>query len=226
MKVLSPLLGFLLLLVPGLHAQTGPTATNPAVFMVIWLNAKDESFYRMGTAFHVGDGIFYTNAHVVRPLRPLPPEFDQAHLWSAAGDLVGPAEVSCVDSRWRKEEGSATFFDVAQLRLPGSANLPALRFSDRAPVSGMNVRIVGFPAASRANPPKQYTASGRIEDTNDKDFRIRIHDGFALKGSSGSPVLNDADKVVGIIYAGNKVDRAVNDVQWAVMLGAVTSACR
>jgi hypothetical protein len=52
--------------VPRALAQASDEAVREAVV----LNPDKPSFYRIGTAFHVGSGAFYTNAHVVRAKVP------------------------------------------------------------------------------------------------------------------------------------------------------------
>ncbi len=59
-----------------------------------------------------------------------------------------------------------------------------------------------------------------------EDFRIRILDGVALNGSSGSPVLTDTGKVLGMIYAGHSTKaKSPDEYQWAVRLNVITTAC-
>ncbi len=221
---------FALLLPSAGESQSTSPAGSDAVVLVTWLRPTDKAFYRVGSAFHVGGGRFYTTAHVVRPSPPYPAEFRQIHLMSTSWDRqFGPAEVVCVDARWREPAlGDTTSpFDVAQLYLSRPPDLPALTFSDRPPAEGMPVRIVGFPEASRARPPKQYVASGRIDGLTAHDFRIQILDGFALSGSSGSPVLSEAGEILGMIYAGNaESPRTPDTYQWAVTLSVIRSACR
>jgi len=38
---------------------------NPAVVEVFWANTEGKS-YRYGSAFHTGNGVFYSNGHVLK----------------------------------------------------------------------------------------------------------------------------------------------------------------
>lgn len=221
-------LAILLMLVASV-AGSNPAVPSGAVVLVAWARPADQAFYRVGSAFHVGNGRFYTAAHVARPSPPYPSDFRHINLLGTTWEhQYGPAAIACVDTRWH--DGSSgqgvSPFDVAQLRLIASPNLPALSFSDRPPTEGMHVTIVGFPEASRSRPPLQFVASGRIDKVTPNDFRIRILDGAALNGSSGSPVLSDSGKVVGMIYAGYGTKaQASDEYQWAVPLNVIKTAC-
>jgi V8-like Glu-specific endopeptidase len=86
---------------------------------------------------------------------------------------------------------------------PKSDLPPALTLTTRIPVTGDHVTIKGFASASLGWPPKLYTATGRISNLwqSEYAFSIDIESGFALEGSSGSPVLDREGHVVGIINA-------------------------
>jgi len=81
----------------GVSSQ--PAGEDQAIMQVVVANA--EGFYRRGTAFHVGNGIFYTNVHVVRD--QVPEGFTE---WYLAGTnatrsqdtWLGPFSVTCVSS--------------------------------------------------------------------------------------------------------------------------------
>jgi S1-C subfamily serine protease len=223
----------MMLLILYVSMATASSSLTPspaaAVVLVAWSRPTDHAFYRVGSAFHVGNGRFYTAAHVARPSPPYPSEFRHINLLGTSWEhQYGPAAVACVDTRWHDAgtgEGISPF-DVALLRLVSSPNLPALDFSDRPPAEGMLVKIVGFPEASRSRPPRQYVASGRIDRVTAEDFRIRILEGIALNGSSGSPVLTETGKVLGMIYAGHSTKpKATDEYEWAVGLNVITTAC-
>lgn len=207
-----------------------PAGEDQAVMQVLVTNA--EGFYRRGTAFHVGNGVFYTNVHVVRD--QVPAGFMD---WYLAGinatrsreSWLGPFSVTCTHPMYRGRPDStrALPFDVARLKAPGAESLPAMKLSTGFPAVGMRVRTKGFPAASRAWPPVLYAAQGRIAevDPTDQVFQVDIESGFALGGSSGSPVIGPDNSVVGIHYASTRDGRTSADVTFAISVQAVRSGC-
>lgn len=196
---------FVIAWVPVTFAQ----ATDEAVLEVVVRNPDLRQFYRRGTAFHVGGGLFYTNAHVVRT--KVPDGFSQWYLAGTAAarsvdTWVGPASVTCVHTRWREaREGQSSPFDVAHLTALPAWPPVALTLDTRNPISGMRVVIKGFASASFGWPPKLYTATGRVARvwSFEHVFSIDIDSGFAMQGSSGSPVFTEAGQVIGMVYAGN-----------------------
>jgi S1-C subfamily serine protease len=232
-KPATATLGVLLAL--ALWAATTSVAAQPAdedraIMQVVVAGA--EGFYRRGTAFHTGNGVFYTNAHVVRGR--VPEGFTEWYLAGTSatrsrGTWLGPFSVTCVHPLYRgRPDASQAFpFDVARLEVGGAEGLPALRLSSGIPTVGMRVRTKGFPAASRAWPPILYAAQGRIVeiDQTDQVFQVDIESGFALAGSSGSPVIGPDNTVVGILYASTREGRASADVTFAVSAQAARSGC-
>jgi len=184
-------------------------APNGAVLQVLVLNRDTSSFFRRGTAFHLGNGLFYTNAHVVKS-PSIPEGFKE---WFLAGtgatrtsDSWLPVTVDCIHPAWRPGADAtlAVPYDVARLKVSGTPALPpALSISVRTASPGMRVRVVGFPAASRGWPPVMYSATGRVSELFvDQNILLEMESGFVLEGSSGSPVLAEDNAVVGILYGG------------------------
>ncbi len=214
-----------------------------AVVQVVYENQQGAA-HRFGTAFHVGAGIFYTNAHIANPQAVsgmwLPKEFDRMFLWDPIFNRLSPAEVVCVDSRWAGGTlKNAVNFDVAMVRAPGAAYLPALHFADH-PVEPRayprypreRVHIIGYPDRGFLNPitditwpSRRYTFFGWIGIVTEQVMRID-RPAFPLggvegPGSSGSPVLNESGDIVGITYAG---EGPVGRI-WAVPVPATTAVC-
>lgn len=206
---------------------------DQAIVQVIVWNPVEARFYRRGTAFHVGNGIFYTNAHVVK--KSVPEGYTDWYLAFTTAtryrsSWVGPISTTCVHPRWRDpgDQGRSHPYDVAQLKAPVALPYSGLPFHDRPPQVGQAVTIKGFPTASRAWPPILYTATGRISEVRwqDQTFRIEIESGFALEGSSGSPVLADDGRVLGIAYArSGERDRSAARVNFAVFTSAALEGC-
>jgi V8-like Glu-specific endopeptidase len=190
--------------IPSALAQASDEAVREAVV----LNPNKPGFYRIGTAFHVGGGTFYTNAHVVHV--KVPDGYTQWYLASTSSTRsrdtwLGPATIACVHPRWHDSgDDRSEPFDVATMKVNPKSDLPpALTLTTRIPVTGDQVTIKGFASASLGWPPKLYTATGRVSELSQSEqaFAIDIESGFALEGSSGSPVLADEGRVVGIVFA-------------------------
>jgi hypothetical protein len=205
---------------------------DQAVVHVVVLNRSEGRLLRRGTAFHVGGGLFYTNAHIVR--RAIPSGYTEWRLAAAGAAMapdtwLGPAAIACVHPFWRDPGTTqARPFDVALLRVEAVAALPpALSLATGLPQPGVRVRIKGFPAASRGWPPVLYTSEGRVDevDITEQVFSVRIEAGFALGGSSGSPVLTDDGRVVGIVFGGTGEGRTASSEGVAVTVPGIQSGC-
>ncbi len=196
----------------------------PAVVQVWWLNADDKG-YPIGTAFHVGNGVFFTNGHIVNPQvvggSSIPKEFDRLFvrtLFPGSQRVFGPATITCIDSRWHGGRiDNANDFDVATFRIPQATELPFLRFAGQTPGYGTVVHLVGFPAVATL---KQYTATAHIDELTTDNVSIRVDAGFAWGGSSGSPVLNTANEIVGIVFG------RTDEVMYAVPLPTAIAICK
>ncbi len=201
-------------------AQAQSTRVDAAVVHVRWHNPKTNMDCCGGTAFHVGRGMFYTNAHVIRGH---PQEFTELWLFNAQRNRwVGPAEVACVDDRWAESptprSGELSPYDVALIRVVG-ADYPALRFSGQALGLGLGVRIVGYPVVVPQQRPSQYVAEGYIIEVDSERFTVKILDGFGIPGSSGSPVLTATGEILGIVYGGIGSEYAVAATQSTILSG-------
>ena len=218
-----------------------PAASQPSVSPdltegireLVVINRTNRQFMRIGTAFHTGDGVFYTNAHVAKA--KLPDGYTEFYLAGLAtlsiSSWTGPATVACVHKAWRPqqaEDGRAFPYDVATLKVEKSEGISALRFSATRPQLGQLVRMAGFAAASRAWPPVLYVSSGRITsiDYVQQSTTIDVDAGFALEGSSGSPVLDAQDGVVGIVF-GRQGERGSGTAArvFAVYTDAIKTVC-
>ncbi len=229
-----PLLAALLVAGPAPGVRSQPADLDLGIMHVVVINRSVGRFFRRGTAFHVGGGVFYTNAHVVKD--KIPEGYTEWRLTSPSSGLVpdtwlGPATISCIHPLW-KDTGDTSLvspYDVAQLRVDGASELPpALSLANWLPQAGTPVRIKGFPAASRGWPPVLYTSTGRVDEMRmaDQTFFIRIDSGFTLGGSSGSPVLADDNRVIGIVFGGSGAEqRTASGEGSAVTVFGIQSGC-
>lgn len=206
----------LLVLSSSVRAQPQYSDPEQAIRRVIATAGDTRRILKGGTGFHVGGGIVYTNAHVVTG-----EEIPDGARWylasktstSDSGTWLGPFRVTCVHPRWRYEVSGSGSDDVAQLKMenaPQFPQFPSLIFHDSPPVTGQRVTVKGFPKDSQDGrwrwPPILHTATGRITQVNPQHqtFMIEIESGLAGKGSSGSPVLTDDGRVLGIIVGGHE----------------------
>jgi len=230
------LVAFLLIITaaPRVTSQSVRPPMEDAVVAVLVHDPGAGKFVKRATAFHVGDGAFYTNAHVVS--KPLPPNFSKMYLAGIAStrapeSWMGPVQVTCVNPRWQSDGSGdrAHPFDVARLLIPQLSHLPpALVLSSEVPDVGMHVTVAGFAAASHGWPPKLYQATGHIEavDRTTQTFLIKVESGFALEGSSGSPVLTDVGEVIGILFARQGIpNRSAASRVAAITTQAMRSSC-
>lgn len=225
----------LLLYTPPASSQASiQSELAEAIRQVVAINREAGRFARRGTAFHTGGGVFYTNAHVAKA--KLPEGFTDLYLASSTStryidSFAGPARPGCVHKRWlpRETVDPTSFpYDVATLVVEKFDGLPVFKFADARPLVGQRVRLAGFPSASRAWPPILYVALGRITaiDYSQQRMQIDIESGFALEGSSGSPVLNDQDEVIGIVYSRQGAHGSgAAERMFAVHLDAMKSVC-
>jgi S1-C subfamily serine protease len=198
-----------------------------AIVVIGLLNPEEHKYFKLATAFYVGNGLFYTNAHVIlakdRIQKDDGPKYDQwiligADQFGNPADVLGTAEVQCVDRRYMPDPfGDPQPFDTAAVRFTGSEG----RLPSPTPISadltgvGKRVRAIGFPQGAVLT-----EMLGTVTDVNpDRILLSRDRGTVALPGSSGSPLLNTRDEVVGILQAANVGDLVVRAVPIQVALG-------
>lgn len=134
------------------------------------------------------DGLALTNYHVL--------DSNRARAFGAmtnSGSIHGIAEVVASDKK----------NDIALIRLEGADGLPALALGLEPPAVGVGVAVVSHPDSHF------YTLSTGIVSRyfvtpKTKALRLQITAPFA-RGSSGSPVVDDSGRIVGLVAATNSI---------------------
>jgi S1-C subfamily serine protease len=226
------------LALPNAVVQSISPKTTQAIVLVLCRTGQHpyEHDDRCGTAFHVGAGIFYTNAHVAKQA------VSGMYLWDSVDNGFSPAEVVCVDSRWGGGSVKNPSFDIAMVKAPKFSNLPALRLTNRQvePLSSPQsprerVLIIGYPDRGNwagfsdiTQTAWYYKISGWIGVVTKQAMTIErdpFPQGiteFYHVGASGSTVLNESGEVIGIAYASG--DGPTGPIL-AVPVPAATAVC-
>ncbi|MDD2234607.1 MAG: serine protease [Desulfitobacteriaceae bacterium] len=156
---------------------------RPAV-VIIQATGTGEATGAQGTGFNLEpDGMIVTNRHVVEGASTVEVTFsDDKRLFSQDIDLLDGYDLAII---WLKGNG-----------------LPSLQVSDKMAEVGQSVTIIGNPrgflGVSCRGEVKEYyrTDSGMLV------FTIGV---TVAPGSSGSPVLDEQGRLVGIVYAAGKI---------------------
>ena len=205
----SLLLAGILLIAPVASLQAAPPASiRTAVVLVAKRNPESGDYVPIGTAFHIGEGWFRSAAHVVTATLPRRFEgkgLDQWSLFDAdefgnPRRFVGPFEVLCVDTRWKRSDDDAVLpHDSALIRLmAGTPPAAALRIADRRPAVGETVSVWGFPEGSVL-----FESRSTLLELSQEWVVIRNETGRpTIGGHSGSPVVDRGEFVIGILAGG------------------------
>jgi S1-C subfamily serine protease len=156
-----------------------------------------------GTAFFLGGRCWATAAHVV--------------------DRVPTTELVLyngvkIAARVARRDG---IHDVAVLR--AGASLPSLALAARPPRPRAQVWAIGFPGASRQY-GRPVPMIGRVHPARAPNGMILV-EGMAFFGHSGSPLLDDAQRVVGVIVAVHRDDLDLSLAAPASAIRALMPRC-
>jgi serine protease Do len=108
--------------------------------------------------------------------------------------------------------------DIALIKID-QANLPSLKIGDSNSLSvGSKINVIGFPASAEFNQKNIMEATfsagnlTAVKDSQNKDFKIFQTDAKISQGSSGSPMIDEAGNVLGVItYQASDLQRDAGD---------------
>lgn len=224
---------------------------DDAVFQLLTMTQENQTYHSvwLGTAFFIdADGTALTNSHVVYLVRQDPARYQ---LLAVVGREFYSAVVVCA-STLEVQPGKGTVplgRDIAAIKL-GPSRFPFASLSYESagleytahltplppfpvltlgadPAPGAAVRVVGYGIVQeRLTPGTRWTADGTVDDVGAAPdgtpvFRIASTD-RPREGNSGSPVLDDAGRVVGM-WTWNEEDNLAYGV--AIASSALARPC-
>jgi S1-C subfamily serine protease len=175
---------------PTISPGTGPGALSPDGFgaaqrMTVRVRNVGCDFLATGTGFALDAHTLVTNRHVIEDSRSL--------------------EVSTYDGRVVEATAvsSTTVADIAIVSVEDSlgANFPVRAQED--PQEGDIITVVGYPGGGRLTTVPGVVLGTANDPLDGAIGRVFATSAQVLPGSSGSPVLNEAGQVVGVMYAMN-----------------------
>lgn len=210
MSVVLRTTGFIVLIVMLLALAVAQAAAPPSYVQqtVVLVARRNPQGLRLpvGTAFHVGGGLFRTAAHVA--LSHVPPEQEgkgyedwalyRADEFGNPADILGRTAIVCSDQRWSASRfGYVLPHDSALLRLLDGPIPPTRLPTAGRPKVGDAFSTWGFPRGGIL-----FESKGHILEVTDEWITLREQSGApTLGGHSGSPVLDKAGSVIGILVA-------------------------
>ncbi len=127
-----------------------------------------------------------------------------------------PAKIISSNDNFAKDS-----FDVALIKID-QTNLPALPFGDVSSLQGgQKIGIFGFPTTAELNDNSLVEATftqgviSAIKDSDNQAFKIIQTDAKISDGSSGSPLLDEGGKVIGMVTYQTQRDRKDNGDNFA-----------
>jgi S1-C subfamily serine protease len=199
-----------LLSLPQTGVAAVPAHLASAIAVLAVHDPQTRRYVGIGSTFHLGRGSYYTNAHVVLAARRFQREEPKFEQWILIGGdefgsprlNLGTVEVRCVDRRYQPDPyGEPQPYDVAMVRLINALRPlpPPLTISRGRVAVGDRVRALGFPDTSVL-----FEMRGTVTEVGPQRIVVERERGTAvLPGSSGSPLFNARDEVIGVLQAGN-----------------------
>jgi S1-C subfamily serine protease len=138
-----------------------------------------------GSGFAVADRVIVTNRHVAEGATSLEVETYDGH------------------TRVVQTAGAVSIADLAIIRTTQA--LPAtLPLAPANPRRGARITVVGFPGAGQLTTTTGTVLGYGPDGLGLSDEPMLVNDAPIQPGSSGSPLVDDAGRVVGVAYAGSR----------------------
>lgn len=188
--------------------------TGAIAFVAVIDNTTEE--HGIGTAFHVGDGVFITAKHVVenktidviattkRSFRITDDNSSQI----ATQSYINPQQFKLIDGPRFSDDEDAVDVAVFKVDLNG-LELPRLTFDSTINFDINDntfllddVLVIGYPPIPYTIMPIQITAVGQVNaviDVRHSKYPHFIISSLARGGYSGGPVISETGKVIGIV---------------------------
>ena len=161
-------------------ASTGFTAYERAALRVRNVGCGEVA---VGSGFAISDHVFVTNRHVIGGAALLQVStYDGHDIDVAAAGAVVIADLALV---WTKQ--------------PLPATIP---LATENPVVGANVTAVGFPLGGPLTTTHGKVLKYAPDPVGWSSLPMLVNDAPIEHGSSGSPLINEAGRLVGVAYAG------------------------
>lgn len=143
-----------------------------------------------GSGFAIADHVFITNRHVIGGATALQVSTYDGH------------DIDVVAT------GAVTFADLAVVwtreKLPQT-----LTFATSNPVVGANVTAIGYPLGGPLTTTRGKVLGYAQDPIGWSSLPMMVNDAPIEHGSSGSPLVDDAGHLVGVVYAGGPSQYAV-----------------
>lgn len=192
------------------HAESAGAIAYISVF-----DNKGEK-HGIGTAFHIGNGLFVTAKHVVEGKEVVEvattkraiSKYRKQEYYAETKDYINPQRLKVIDGpKFSVGEDSV---DVAVFKVEFSGNhLPRLKFDsytshdiDDTSYLLDNVLVIGYPPIPFSVMPIQIASLGQVNAVIDVRHSKHPHfiiSSLARGGYSGGPVLSEDGKVIGIV---------------------------
>jgi S1-C subfamily serine protease len=144
----------------------------------------------MGSGFAISDHVFVTNRHVIDGAAVLQVSTFDGHDIDVA--TAGAAVIADLALVWTKESLPVT-----------------IALATANPDVGTNVTAVGYPLAGPLTTTHGQVLGYAPDLIGLSPLPMLVNDAPVEHGSSGSPLINDAGRLVGVVYAGDADQYAV-----------------
>lgn len=185
---------------------------------IAYVSVFDENTeeHGIGTAFHVGNGLFITAKHVVEgksivevaTTKRAIEKYENRIYRNKTADFTNPQRLTVIDGP--KFSGNYDSVDVAVFRVElNGVSLPRLTFDsatshyiDDTSYLLDNVLVIGYPPIPFSKMPIQVASLGEVNAVIDvwhSEYPHFIISSLARGGYSGGPVISESGKVIGIV---------------------------